>query len=397
MHAFNAERMGHNNRLTLLNMVRHHPGISRRELAVASGLDPSTVTKVISLFLDQGLVEETGEKKSSGAGRRSVCLAVRHTGGVAVAVKVGVERTAMARGYLDNSYEVWAEFPTPSDPAEFFDTVAREIQGARTALPPGQRLVAYSFALPGMVDAETGLGVSFPHLGWRNIDFQQEIFRRLPDRRGLLLLGNEAQLSLTAEALRHPELAAAEGGIYIYLAHGVGGGILLRGSVYRGASNCAGELGHMVVDPTGPLCHCGHRGCFETFVSINSLVRNYEARAVVPLEGTDVPQKYREILRRRDEGNETAREVLHQMEDHLVQGLGNVCNVLNPEFVMLGGMGAEFSDALLEEIQEMLRCQVLELAAKKLRVVRASIGIDDSALLGATLVAMDCYARTTVG
>lgn len=397
MHAFNAERMGHTNRLTLLNMIRHHPGISRRELAVASGLDPSTVTKVISLFLDQGLVEETGEKKSSGAGRRSVCLAVRRAGGVAVAVKVGVERTAMARGYLDNSYEVWAEFPTPQDPAQFFDTVAQEIQGARAALPPGQRLVAYSFALPGMVDSETGMGVSFPHLGWRNIDFQQEIFQRLPDRRGLLLLANEAQLSLTAEALRHPEMAAAEGGVYIYLAHGVGGGILLRGSVYRGASNCAGELGHMTVDPAGPLCHCGHRGCFETFVSINPVVRNYESRKTAPLEGPEVPQKYREILRRRDEGDEEARDVLRQMEEHLVRGMRNVCNVLNPEFVMLGGMGAEFSDALLEELQDMLRHQVLELTAKKLRVVRASMGIDDSALLGATLVAMDRYARTTVG
>lgn len=396
MHAFNAERMGHNNRLTLLNMIRHHPGISRRDLAVSSGLDPSTVTKVVSLFLERGLVEEIGEKKSSGAGRRSVCLAIRRSGGVAVAVKVGVEHTAMARGYLDNRYEVWAKFSTPRDPGLFFDTFAREVRAAQDALPPTQRLVAFSFALPGMVDAETGIGISFPHLGWRHIDFQQEILRRLPDHRCLLLLANEAQLSLSAEALRHPELAATEGGIYIYLAHGVGGGLLLRGSVHRGASNCAGEVGHMVVDPAGPLCHCGHRGCFETFVSINPVVRDYELRATIPLQGTEVPQKYREILHRGDQGDATARDVLHRMAEHLVQGMRNLCNVMNPEFIMLGGVGADYPDALLEEIQEMLRRQVLELAAKKLRIVRASMGIDDSALLGATLVAMDRYARTAV-
>ncbi|HQH78536.1 MAG TPA: hypothetical protein PK535_06190, partial [Synergistaceae bacterium] len=65
--------------------------------------------------------------------------------------------------------------------------------------------------------------------------------------------------------------------------------------------------------------------------------------------------------------------------------------------VMLGGVGADYPDSLLEEIQETLRRQVLELAAKKLRVVRASMDIDASALLGATMVAMDCHARTTVG
>ena len=397
MPAFNAERMGHNNRLTLLNMIRHHPGISRRELALSSGLDPSTVTKAVSLFLDQGLVEETGEKKSPGAGRRSVSLALRRAGGVAVAVKVGVERTAVARGYLDNSYEIWAEFPTPSDPEEFFDTFAREVRRIQGVLPPDQRLVAFSFALPGMVDAETGMGISFPHLGWHHIDFSREILCRLPDHRALLLLANEAQLSLTAEARRHPELAAAEGGIYIYLAHGVGGGIMLRGSVHRGASNCAGELGHMGVDPAGPLCHCGHRGCFETFVSINPVVRDYEARASTPLRGPENSQKYREILRRREGGDEVAREVLCQMSGHLVRGLRSLCNILNPEFVMLGGVGADYPDSLLEEIQEMLRRQVLELAAKKLRVLRASMDIDASALLGATMVAMDCHARTTVG
>lgn len=393
--AFNSEKMGQNNRLALLNALRNRPGISRSDLAILTGLDPSTITKTISLFLEQGLVEEIGERKSSGAGRRSVSLAIRRDAGVAVAVKVGVERTAIARGYLDNTFELFAEFPTAHDPHVFFDSFTVEAQRIFASLLPEQQPVAFSFALPGMVDNESGMGIDFPHLGWKDVDFHLEIARRLPHFDGLLFFANEAQLSLTAEAQKNPKLASTEGGIYIYIAHGVGGALLLKGSVYRGSSNCAGELGHMVIDAKGPRCHCGNNGCLESFVSIERVVVEYEKTAP-SLEGDSCRDKFTTLLARAEAQEPEARKAIEHMMGYLVLGMKNLVNIFNPEFIMLGGMGAAFSDALVNELQTRLSQQVLRLATKKLRIVKASMGIDDSALLGATLIAMDCFSKTVV-
>ncbi|MEM0054371.1 MAG: ROK family protein, partial [Nitrososphaeria archaeon] len=164
----------------------------------------------------------------------------------------------------------------------------------------------------------------------------KRVKERLRDIDIPIYLDNEAKLSLMAEMYFNEEIDDFKDGVYIYLSQGVGGALLINGHIFLGTSFTAGEIGHMSIYADGPTCHCGNNGCWEEYTSIDTVVRKYESIGKT-LEGKNFKEKFEKLISK-SEKDKAAKDVLNDMMHYLAVGITNLTNIINPQFVMIGGM-----------------------------------------------------------
>jgi glucokinase len=175
----------------------------------------------------------------------------------------------------------------------------------------------------------------------------------------------------------------------ITLGTGVGGSIILDGKLWRGIDGSAAEIGHIGLEPFGPLCGCGSRGCLEVFSSATAIVRmtkelgpDYSSSELN--NGKDLTAE--DIYKKGLEGDELALEVFRRAGFYLGVGLASLINVLNPEMIVIGGGVADGWDLFIEHVNEQITQRAFLEPAKRAKIVRAICG-DDAGLLGAAHLA----------
>src|SRR5690606_23818153 len=207
---------------------------------------------------------------------------------------------------------------------------------------------AVGVAAAGLVDG-VGEHVAFaPHLPWRD----DPVRERLAARWGLpVALDNDATCALWAE-VAHGALAGCDSGLVVNVGTGIGGGVLVGGRVWRGASGMAGEFGHMQVVPDGRACPCGLRGCWEQYVSGTALsgrARELGAgRRAVERDELDGPG----VTRAAAAGDPDACAAFDEVGRWLGVGIANLVAALDPERVVVGGGVASAGELLLEPARE---------------------------------------------
>jgi glucokinase len=252
---------------------------------------------------------------------------------------------------------------------------------------------AVGAGIPASIDLTTGVVAGCRHLPLAGFAFRDW----LAEATGLpAFADNDATLSLLAEH----RLGAARGALeaaMLTIGTGIGGGILSRGRLVRGARGAAGEPGHMTIDADGPPCpgDCPGRGCLEAFVSgpaLAAMGREYAAMAddsnlgrVLAARGELRAADVVEAARAGDPG---AREALERMGSKLGVGIASLFNLLDPEVVVVGGgLGADARSLLLEPAERVARERALEPAASQARIAAAELG-EDAGLVGAGLLAL---------
>jgi glucokinase len=249
------------------------------------------------------------------------------------------------------------------------------------------------FGIPALVELETGASLWSNHLPLDGVPFRNLMSERL----GLpVYVDNDANVALVAEH-RHGAARGVDHAVMIALGTGIGGGLLLGGRLYRGATGVGAELGHMVVDLHGPDCpgKCPGRGCLEVLASGTSIGRAGEEAA---REHPDSAlgrrlESDREIsgplvTELAHDGDELAREVLASIGRRLGAGLTSIVNALNPEVVVIGGGAVAAGELLLEPAREVVGERALPPARAVARIVPAHFG-DESGMLGAALLALE--------
>jgi glucokinase len=228
---------------------------------------------------------------------------------------------------------------TPTRPRELVALLRR------TAAPWfGRRLLGTGVGVAGDVDPVRGVVRFAPNLRWKNVPLGR-LFRRAGFP-GPIFFDNDA--SAAAWGAYHVEIRRRSRDLVVLtLGTGVGGGLVLDGRIYRGVTGSAGELGHMAIDPRGPLCGCGARGCLETFVGGVHLVRR--ARKLFPRwdarrRGPLTPAVLHALARR---GDRTARRLWDEAGTALGTALSNLINIFNPDTILLCGGVAGASSLLL--------------------------------------------------
>jgi glucokinase len=241
------------------------------------------------------------------------------------------------------------------------DQMADSIGGLMRKYAPAGALAGVGVGVPGILDMETGMLRQAPNLpGWEDYPVAEEIERRLGAPVGVIL-ENDAN----AAALGESWLGAARDAgsmCMLTLGTGVGGGLVLDGRIWHGMTGMAGELGHINVEPAGPPCGCGSRGCLEQFASARAVVRMArEAIAMGRAQGLsraaheNPEMSARMVYQLAVQGDRPAQQIFHRVGASLGIVVGGLVNALNlPMYVIGGGVASAweaFAPAMLEEVQ----------------------------------------------
>jgi predicted NBD/HSP70 family sugar kinase len=280
----------------VLDVLRHHGLISRKELAERTGLSRSTVTAVLGDLLASGRVEFAAPSRHDATARGRPAEAVRlaHALGVVGGLDYGHEHVRAALATL--SGEIVAEsrimhIDTNSSPSAALGT-GRDLLRVLMEGHPGAPLLAVGVGLPSPVDPRTGI-ISANNVlpNWADTDPAADLERHL----GVpVYTENDANLGVMAELRRAP--GAPGNIIFLKVSSGIGAGLAFDGRIYHGHGGIAGEIGHVQVTSEQRLCRCGSRGCLETVVSLPRLIQ--ELRTVHPrMAGAE---QFFELVRRAD-------------------------------------------------------------------------------------------------
>jgi glucokinase len=283
--------------------------------------------------------------------------------------------------------------------AEVADAVAEVVARLSAQLPSGPDPLAVGVGAPGMVDREGRLRFA-PNLPGAS---GSDLRRLVADRLGgsLVVVENDANCAALGEQA-FGALAEVRDGVMITLGTGIGGGIVVDGRVRLGAAGFAGEIGHMVVDPAGPPCPCGSRGCWERYASGGGLGRlareaAYAGRLVhvVAQAGGDPENVHGEdITRAARSGDEGALGVLDELGWWVALGLANIVTMVDPQRIVLGGGLAEAGDLLLGPTRRAFSELVEGASARPSIEITGAVLGERAGAVGAALAARSPVAGT---
>ncbi|WDT92684.1 ROK family transcriptional regulator [Streptomyces sp. SCSIO-PteL053] len=356
MHRANLERV--------VRAVRMAGSLTQAEIARSTGLSAATVSNIVRELKDGGTVEVT---PTSAGGRRARSVSLSGDAGIVIGVDFGHTHLRVAVGNL--AHQVLAEESEPLDvdasSAEGFDRaevlVKRLIEA--TGIGP-DKVIGVGLGVPGPIDVESGtLGSTSILPGWTGINPSEELSGRL----GVpVYVDNDANLGALGELVWGSGRGVKDLA-YIKVASGVGAGLVIDGTIYRGPGGTAGEIGHITLDESGPVCRCGNRGCLETFTA---------ARYVLPLlQPSHGPGLTMErVVQLAREGDPGCRRVIGDVGRHIGSGVANLCNLLNPSRVVLGGSLAEAGELVLGPIRDSVSRYAIPSAARQLSVLPGALG-----------------------
>jgi predicted NBD/HSP70 family sugar kinase len=378
------------NALRVLDYLFREGPARRLDLIRATSLSRATVSKLIGELQAQGLVcEQRAALTAAGrSGRPPTLLALNPEIGAFGGVDFGhssvrvaiadVAGTLLAEDRLDLDVDNAAELAIAAAVQRLPALVAQ-------AGLPRERLLGVGAAISAPVWRDGGNVAAAGILpGWSAVSPQRELARRL----GVPVhVGNDANLGALAEV----RTGAAEGAsdvVYVMLSSGVGGGLVLNGSLFTGNSGMTGELGHIQVDPEGALCRCGNRGCLETVAGAQALLARLR-----PALGKAVGLT--EAVARAHAGDELCRRVFREAGMAAGRVAGGICNVVNPELVIVGGDLIVAGDLLVDAVREGLEQTSIPAVRADVAVVAATLG-DRAELLGAIGLAIEQADIATV-
>ena len=296
---------------------------------------------------------------------------------------------------VDGTVLVEERQPTPRGASNLTDTVAAVVEALAAAA--GGRIGAVGVGAPGLVDRNGVLRAAPNLIGVTEMPLREMLAERLQVP---VTVDNDATCATEAE-WRHGAASGVADALLITLGTGIGGGVISGGALQRGANGFMSEPGHMVVDPNGPPCVCGRRGCWERYASGSGLARlardaafGGRAEAVVDAAGGD-PESVRgeHVTSAARAGDPAAREILDEWAWWLALGLANLTNLFDPQVIVLGGGLVEEADLLLEPINRLYE-GLLYAPAHRPRplLVPATLG-EHAGAMGAALIAANALSR----
>ena len=328
------------------------------------------VTSLISELLDDGSIYE-GSTVDAPRGRKPMMLYVRTRDRLVVAVDVRFSRTFLQLADFSGEAIAADSFDTIVDPKGLTANLAKRIGRLLKSHRAAGKCNGIGLVVPGMVDHSTGRVLNAPQLGWRDVDIRDE----LADATGLAVHIENAPIAC---ALAQMWLGQRGGDAprdfaYVTVSDGVGAGIVMNGEVVRGHNNTAGEFGHVAVDPLGPKCLCGARGCLEAYTSNLATLSRYLGHEFSPTESRRMLQEsgltIDDVISRARSGERRAINALEETARHLGGGLSVIINTLNPAQIFVGGEITEAWEQLEPVMTSVIRERALTALAAETPLV----------------------------
>lgn len=354
------------NRHRILQAVRLHGPLARVDLGAIVALSPASVSSITGDLMRDGLIREVpGNDAGRGRGRPKVMIELTPTAACMIAVKLSINRIEVTLGDFAGGIgpmQVRALNTLELTGAGLIEAFADMIDACIAAIPAEfGPLTGIGLAIQGLVHKNETL-VWSPALTVRNVNIAAPLARRfhLP-----VIAMNDADC--IALSIRHrPELQAVENLAVVMLGAGVGMGLILGGRLHSASSGAGAEFGHTKYQLDGPLCHCGRRGCIESFVGDYALYR--DARSMLDLPNTDAlhpsEEQMQALVELARNGHPVATSLFQQAGRALGYGLSNLIALIGPDLVLLTGSGvrgyAQMEEEMRRSLEEALVDTLLE-------------------------------------
>ncbi|MFC5464133.1 ROK family protein [Lederbergia graminis] len=370
------------NRSLVINQIRLNGPISRTTLAKNTNLGLSTITNIVDSLISESYVNEVGAGSSNG-GRKPILLKFNENIGSVIGIKIEPKQIIMAIADFNAKIMRKISFDLEGNITKkaMLSKIIDKMESLLSTLDKEQKLNGIGIAISGIVNPSKKILDYSPILNWKDIDFQPlEKHFNVP-----VLIDNDANVF----SLAH--LWDGVGKVYnhyigVTFGVGIGAGIVINRTLFRGNYGGAGEFGHMIIERNGKRCYCGQNGCLEMYTSDQYLIQE---AADLHLANTDVDSINIDTLYvAAENGNKDIQQLLIKQGKNLGVGLKSVINFLNPEAIILGGEGLRgmpyVKDGILQEVEN----NFFSGYEKKINVHISDLG-DDVWLIGACALVLE--------
>jgi N-acetylglucosamine repressor len=345
----------------LLSTIWESNPISRSALAEATGLAPSSVTRLLQELSELGLVQEIGKGESSG-GRQPGLVVPNPDAGLVISLDLSGPH--LRGGIFDAANNLVSVFDQPFEgfgPEAIKNQVLRLIH-LLINHPSAQShpLLGIGVSQPGQIDADRGVIRKAANLRLQNFPLRQILLDEfhLP-----VYIEHDASVAALAEQY----YGAGRGldyFVYVLVSTGIGSGTILDGRIYRGQTGLTGEFGHIIVEPEGTLCVCGKRGCLEAMasgpailMSARWLVMHGQSETLANLCGQEPDRLTIDLVAQAaQQGDAIAQDILARAADYIALGLNNYASLFGIRHMIIGGEVAEVGEVFLAPLRRALAC-----------------------------------------
>jgi N-acetylglucosamine repressor len=379
-------------RFEVFNTIRQEKLVNRTGLARLVSISRPTVSMIVSEMLRLGLLEEVGEGISTG-GRKPLQLKYCPESRKAIGVVFFNDQVQAAITDLDgNVLQVSSEAIHGSSPDAMLEAMGSAVKSIREGIPR-KYILGVGTGVPGLVEFETGIIEISISQGWlkTSVDVKQILERNLDLP---VYVANRSRVAALGELVSGIGKDISNL-IYLYLGQGIAAGIVIDGQLFLGSFSGSGEIGHVSVDPDGPLCACGNHGCLEIFASESGILATARAIAREHNE-TELQSRVDGHLERLDmehlkaaglNRDPAALLVFKEVGTKVGMAVSNLINLFDPEMVVIGGpIGSGVGELLLDPIKNEVKLRSLSRSIRKTRIVTGTLGIKAATVGAAALV-----------
>ncbi|MFJ8579796.1 ROK family protein [Micromonospora sp. NPDC093277] len=371
------------NRAVVLRHVRLHAPCSRADIAAHTGLNKATVSSLVTELIERRLLRETGLTENR-VGRPATMLVLDGEPYAGLGLQIGDDELVVVAADLGgNRLLTWRRaFPAPTvAPEETVHALAALTRRAVTRVTgQGRGVLGLTVGVPGLVGTD-GLVPLAPALGWRDVPLAAELRRALREPGFPVGVDTDANLAVLAEQ-RHGAYAGTADLVHLTGGTALGAGTVSGGRLLRGGRGFAGEIGHVPLDPAGPVCACGRRGCLAALTGVDAVIRRVLPDAERDGPVTDYLPEVDRILTLAHAGDDTVLTGLAEVGRWLGHGVSILANLIDPQVVVVGGHLAALAPWLLPAARAELSARTL--APDACRLEASTLGSAATALGGAT-------------
>ena len=399
----NSLRVRDYNQQLVLEMIRVESEVSRVEISWKTGLTAQTISNIVRRLLDEGLIVEAGKGASDGGGKPRTRLRISPEAGYAMGVHI--DREEILSVLIDLEGRVVGRdrsaMPEGQDPSLTMDLISDTAERlVESASIPWSKVLGVGVASPGALDIASGVIYSPPGLsGWEKVGLKEGLEERTGCR---VVVENDA----IAAAVGEHRAGTAQGTrdfAFVYGGWGIGAGLFVDGRVCRGNTGAAGEIAHLPLDPAGPECSCGNRGCLTRYCAPKDIVASVERRIssgeTSVLDGIPAGRLDFEAVRGASLAGDALALAQLRLSGHMLGlALVSIANLFDPEMVVLGGRAFLGIEHIYErEIETVLDNTTLYPGRRNLAVEFSKTGEQAVAVGAASLMMYAAYAPQLAG
>ncbi len=368
--------------------------VSRSQLIEALGLSRGKISTEVGRLIEVGLLADEGFADSE-RGRRSSLVGIPYSAGLIAAIDIGATSIDVALTTLGS--ELVAHRGEPADvrdgPQPVLDRVKAllaELLEEQAALP--QDVLAIGVGVPGPVEQASGLLTVPPIMpGWDRFPIRETF---AGEYAAPVFVDNDVNVMALGEHWGGVG-KGVDNLLFVKIGTGIGGGIIADRSLYRGTQGCAGDIGHICVDPDGPVCSCGNRGCLEAMAAAPAIASKAERcarEAISPILSGVLEERgelsAKDVGEAASVGDYYALEIIRESGRLVGRVLATLVSTLNPSLIVIGGGVANIGHSLLAEIRSTVYRRSLPLATRNLPIVLSELD-ETAGVVGASVLAAE--------